>query len=64
MGRNEDLRKRIAGYREIIEKHEIRIRSELAKDRPNESEIASWHREIKVWNETVARLTRRLKRGW
>jgi hypothetical protein len=40
MGRNKDLRKRIAGYREIIEKHETRIRSELAKDRPNESEIA------------------------
>ncbi len=64
MGRNKDLRKKIAGYQEIIGKHEAKILSELGEDHPDESQIASWQREIGVWKETVARLTRRLKRDW
>jgi hypothetical protein len=49
---------------EIITKHEAKILSELEEDHPDESQIASWQREIDVWKGTVARLTRRLKRDW
>lgn len=31
---------------------------------PDEEKTAAWKREIRVWQETVARLTRRLKRNW
>jgi hypothetical protein len=64
MGRNKDLRKKIAGYQEIIRKHEAKILSELSQDQPDDSQIASWQRELGVWKETVARLTGRLKRDW
>ncbi len=64
MGRNKKLRERIAGYQQVIAKHEDRIRAELAKDHPDEPLIAAWKREIEVWKETTTRLTRRLKREW
>ncbi len=64
MGRNKDLRKRIAGLEDIIVAHEVKIRAELAKANPDETLIASWEREIATWKATVARLTRRLKRNW
>ena len=64
MGRNKAIRKRIIGYEEVIEKHERRIQAELSKSRPDELLVAGWQREIEVWKDTVARLTRRLKREW
>ena len=64
MGRNSDLRKKIAGYESIIAKHEEKIRVELAKDNPNELRIAGWRRETRVWEEIIIHLSRRLKREW
>jgi hypothetical protein len=53
MGRNQDLRKRIAGYERIIARHAEKIRAELANQSPNEVRIAGWRREIRVWEEIV-----------
>jgi hypothetical protein len=64
MGRNRDLRKKLAGYEQIIARHERRILNELAKEQPDESLLAGWKREIKTWKDTVERLTRRLNRKW
>jgi len=64
MGRNKDLRKKIAGCQAMILKHEEKIRAELVKDYADESLIASWQREVRAWSETIARLTRRLRRDW
>ncbi len=41
MGRNKDLRKRIAGLEDIIVAHEVKIRAELAKANPDETLIES-----------------------
>jgi hypothetical protein len=41
-----------------------KIRAELANESPNELRIASWLREIRVWEEIVIRLSRRLNREW
>ena len=64
MGRNKDLRKKIAGYEAVIAEHEAKIRKELVRDQPDEGSIAGWKREIQVLRESVSRLTRRLKREW
>ena len=62
MGRNKDLRKRISGHEAVLAKHEAKIRAEAMKDHPDEDKIAAWKREIRVWQETLTRLTRRLQR--
>jgi hypothetical protein len=62
MGRNKDLRKKIAGWENTIAEHEDKIRRELTKEYPNEEYIQGWRREIEGHREKVARLTRRLKR--
>jgi hypothetical protein len=64
MGRNKDLRKKIAGRRRMIERHEEKIRGELGKPHPDESLIAYWRSEIEAVKEKVEDLTRRLERDW
>ena len=64
MGRNKDLRKKIAGRRRMIREHEEKIRFELSKPCPDEFLIAHWRSEIKVVEETIIALTRRLERNW
>lgn len=64
MGRNKDLRRKIAGRQRMIETHERKIRRELLKPRPDESLIAHWQSEIKVWEEQVVHLNRRLEKDW
>jgi len=64
MGRNKDLREKIAGRQRMIEGHEEKIRGELSKPHPDESLIAHWRSEIEVVKEKVAELTRRLERDW
>lgn len=64
MGRNKDLRKRISGHEAVLGKHEAKIRAEAMKDHPDEDKIEAWRREIHVWQDTVARLKRRLQRSW
>jgi hypothetical protein len=48
----------------MIETHERKIRRELLKPRPDESLIAHWQSEIKVWEEQVVHLNRRLEKDW
>jgi hypothetical protein len=64
MGRNKELRKKIAGLREVVEDHEEKIRREQMKPMPNESYIRGWRREINAARENIERLVRRLKREW
>jgi len=64
MGRNKDLRKKIAGWRRVIEQHEEKIRAELSKPRPDGSLIEHWRSEIQAVEVKIADLTRRLERNW
>jgi hypothetical protein len=64
MGRNKDLRKWIAAQQRVVAKHEAKIRQEKAKPVPEESVINFWSHEIKVANDRITLLTRRLKRDW
>jgi hypothetical protein len=64
MGRDKELRKKIAAQREIAEEHEEKIRRERTKPMPNESYIRGWTREINTAREKIDRLVRRLKREW
>ena len=64
MGRNKDLRKKIAGRRRMVQRHEEKIRRELAKPHPDESLIEHWRNEIQAVKVKVAELTRRLERNW
>ena len=64
MGRNQDLRRKIAGRQKVIEEHEGKIRSERMKPAPDESLIDHWQREIDARKGEIARLNRRMKRTW
>jgi hypothetical protein len=64
MGRNKDLRKKIAGRRQMIENHEAKIRAELARPNPDEALIAHWRSEIGAVQAKISDLTRRLERNW
>ena len=64
MGRNQDLRRKIAGREKVIEEHEEKIRRERMKPASDESLIDHWQREIDARRSEIARLTRRLKRAW
>lgn len=64
MGRNKDLRRKIAGRQRMIQTHEEKIRRELLKPHPDESLVAYWQSEMKVWKAQVIHLNRRLERDW
>jgi hypothetical protein len=62
MGRNRELRKKIAAQQKVVEAHEEKIRQELMKPIPNESYVLGWRREISAATEKINRMIRRLKR--
>lgn len=64
MGRNRELRRKIAALEEVVRAHEEKIRNERMKPMPNESYILGWKREISTAREKIDRLIRRLKREW
>ena len=64
MGRNKELRKKIAAQQRVIEDHELRIEQEQMKAHPDQGYIRSWQREISAARSKVAALTRRLKKDW
>jgi hypothetical protein len=64
MGRNRELRKKIAALEDVVSAHEEKIRSERMKPMPNETYILGWKREISTAREKIERLSRRLKREW
>jgi len=57
VGRNLDLRRRIAGSQRMIEEHENKIRRERIKTQPDEDLIAHWQHEIEVRKQQVVRLS-------
>jgi hypothetical protein len=48
----------------MIERHEEKIRLELAKASPDEALVAHWRSEIEAMKEKIAHLNRRLERSW
>ena len=64
MGRNQDMRRKIAGRQKVVEEHEEKIRRERMKSAPDEALINHWQREIDGRRNEIARLHRRLKRLW
>jgi hypothetical protein len=64
MGRNKELRKKIAAQRDVAEEHEEKIRREHMKPVPNQSYIRGWQREVNNARKSIERLVRRLRREW
>ncbi len=64
MGRNQQLRRKIAGRERVIEAHQDKIQAESAKPRPDEVLINGWEREIEIHRKAIEKLVRRLKREW
>ncbi len=63
MGRNKKLRIRLDSLRRRITDHRIKIAFEQQGANPDRRLIRHWEVEIKVWEETVKSLERRLKKG-
>jgi hypothetical protein len=64
MGRNRELRKKIAAQEKVVEVHEERIRQERMKAQPDEGVIRTWQREVAAARKQIDSLTRRLGREW
>lgn len=64
MGRNQQLRRKIAGRERVIEAHQNKIRQESAKTHPDELLIGGWEREIEIHRKAIEKLVHRLKREW
>jgi len=64
MGRNKELRKKIAGCQRVIDSHEEKIHTESLTPQPDVEMIGGWRREIEVQKAKITRLIRRLKRDW
>jgi hypothetical protein len=64
MGRNRELRKKIASQDEVIRDHEEKIQQERARPQPDEGVIRTWQREIAAARKKIDSYTRRLKREW
>lgn len=51
MGKNKQLRKRMAGQLRVITNHQKKIESEFRKPAPDMGRISKWEREIDTaWN--------------
>ena len=64
MGRNKELRKKIAARRKVAEEHEEKVRQERIKPEPDEGLVRTWEREIAAARKKIDQLTRRLERDW
>jgi hypothetical protein len=64
LGRNKELRKKIAGLERSIRIHEHKLDQERAKPFPDETDIEHWQDEIEGFRKRKERLTRRLLREW
>jgi hypothetical protein len=62
MGRNKQLRKRIAGQLRVIAPHQEKIEQELLKPAPDMGFIRKWEREIDIARRKVRKLEERLGR--
>ena len=64
MGRNKELRKKIAGLDRSIQIHQQKVDEERAKPVSDETDIEHWQSEIETFRKRKERLTRRLLREW
>jgi peptidoglycan hydrolase CwlO-like protein len=55
------IRKRINGLAAQILIHQIKIKQEMEKFNPDAGLVAKWKKEIRVWQQELARLRKRLK---
>jgi hypothetical protein len=62
MGRNKQLRKRIAGQLRVIAAHRQKIEAELRKPTPDSGYIRKWEREIDIAREAVRKLEELLEK--
>jgi hypothetical protein len=60
MGQNKRYRKRVAGLQAVINLHEQKIAFEIQKANSDAGLIQHWSKEIRGWQEEIARLQRRL----
>lgn len=63
MGRNKKLRLCLESLKGRITDHRIKIALEQQRTHPDRRLIKHWMVEIKAWEQTVANLERRLKKG-
>ncbi|MCL6529762.1 MAG: hypothetical protein N2313_05870 [Meiothermus ruber] len=61
MGNNKQIRKRIAGLAAQILIHQNKIKQEMRKAIPDVGLVAKWKKEIRAWQQELARLKKRLK---
>ena len=62
MAKRKRKRKAIKSLKARIVEHQAKIEREQAKPFPNEGLIRHWQKEIRTWEETIARIERRLTR--
>jgi hypothetical protein len=62
MGRDTQLRKRIAGQLRVIATHNKKIEAELRRPTPDSGYIRKWDREIDVARKNVRKLTEQLEK--
>ena len=60
MGWRKKLRKRIAALERVIAEHQQKLAEERAKAHPDRRLIAYWEKELRVRQEALKRLKRRL----
>ena len=62
MGRNKQLRKRIAGQLRVITAHQEKMEAELRKPTPDSGYIRKWEREIDRARKTMRKLKDQLEK--
>jgi len=62
MGRNKQLRKRIAGQLRVIAAHREKIEAELHRSTPDSGYITKWQREIDIARKNVRKLSEQLEK--
>ncbi len=62
MGRNKQLRKRMAGQLRVITAHQEKIETELRQPTPDSGYIRKWEREIDIARKTMRKLEEQLEK--
>jgi uncharacterized coiled-coil protein SlyX len=62
MGRNKQLRKRIAGQLRVMAAHQEKIEAELSQATPDSGYITKWQREIDIARKNMRKLSEQLEK--
>jgi predicted nucleic acid-binding Zn-ribbon protein len=62
MGKNKQVRKKVASHLRNIRRHEAKVEAELRKTAPDSGYIRKWKREIDIARRTVRKLEERLEK--